>query len=94
MRHFRQQQKLISLVFLLGFFFATLEIHADHDGDVAEQTEHCCVQCCPSHNLVPVSESVTAVEDQLVVRSTIGDDASLLLKTIPNNIFRPPIALS
>ncbi len=94
MRHFRHHQKLISLVFLLGFFLATVEIHADHDLDVAEQTQHCCVQCCPTHNLAPTSQDVTTVKDQLVVQHYFGDDSSRSLKEIPHSIFRPPISFS
>jgi hypothetical protein len=94
MRHFRHHQKLISVVFLLGFFLATLEIHADHEEDAAQQDEHCCVQCCPSQNLAPASEIVATLEQPLMLQSTIGADTSFVSKDIPQSIFRPPIPLS
>jgi len=93
MGYFRHHQKLISLLFLLGFFLATMEIHADHDLNAAQQSQHCCVQCCPTHNLAPANQDVMAVEEQIMVQSHIDDDSFLFLKEIPHSIFRPPIAL-
>lgn len=89
----RRFRKLISLVFLVGFLFATLEIHADHDTDVAQKTQHCCVQCCPSHNLAPINQVITAVDASPLLDDFIVCDESLPLKEIPESIFRPPISL-
>ena len=94
MIHFRSHKKLILLFFLLGFLFATFEIHADHDADVAQQTEHCCVQCCPSHNLAPVSQTITAVAVALLQEGFVHSNDSLPLQEIPPSIFRPPISLA
>lgn len=53
MRFIRSQSNLLGLLLLVAMFLVALDVHADC-GDVANTpmaTQHCCVQCCPSHSL-------------------------------------------
>ncbi len=93
MGRFRSHKTLISLFFLAGFLFATFEIHADHDMDTDQQEQHCCVQCCPSHNLAPVNQAITVVSASPFQDGFVISDDSLSLKEVPQSIFRPPITL-
>lgn len=86
--------RIIACLLLVGFVFSALELHVDHDFSSSGQQQHCCVQCCPIHNLIPPSTPVVSLN----VPSTEGEFVefgnSIHQNLIPNKIYRPPISYS
>jgi len=96
MRSFIQHRKfLLALMVLASFLASTLELHADHDlGTKSQATQHCCVQCCPSHNLPPLTTTTAAIKPVQASTQYAIMTLDLVLHAIPKATFRPPITLS
>lgn len=90
----RQHRKLFAVFFMAAFLSAFIEIHADHDGAEVQKTRHCCVQCCPSHNLAPTIRMTTSVDSTPFLHGLHIVDDSPHVRDIADSIFRPPISLS
>ena len=80
---------------LLAFFaFSAVEWHSDHDSTQKQMgcDTQCCVQCCPSHNLGPLTV------EKVVVASFNPCGRLAVILSLPNlsplisAIYRPPIA--
>ena len=91
----RSKSKLFCLVILAGMLLLALDIHADC-GDapkVPMAAHHCCIQCCPSHNLAPASQlSIKLSNSNSISVSFYPDDASRYQDPFFDNLHRPPIA--
>lgn len=92
MYSFHKKLHLVAIVFMMVFSVVALEMHSDHDLNAKAPTNHCCVQCCPSHNLVPLSTSDIALTAPSVVTGFIELTESFQQDLILNKIYRPPIA--
>lgn len=55
MQILRPSLSFLAVVFLIGYLFASYECLADCSEELATPVsqQHCCVQCCPNHNLGP-----------------------------------------
>ena len=95
MRFIRSKSKLLCLVFLAGLLLLALDVHADcNDAPKAPMAaHHCCVQCCPSHNLGPISQSLIKLSssDHLSLRF-YSDNAFRYQGPFLDSLYRPPIA--
>lgn len=90
----RKHIKFFIVFIVFGFFLATIEFHADHDVADPQQTQHCCVQCCPSHNLATVISTLAIKIPQNSIHDLKVRNITIVLSEIPRNIFRPPMLLS
>lgn len=93
MDFFRKNKKTIIFLLVIGFSFATVELHADHDANDSEQSQHCCVQCCPTHNLAPAPKEQGVFQYLLSLRNLTPVLPEVTLSIFPKTIFRPPIHL-
>lgn len=94
MRFFRRHVKIVTLVLVIGFSFAALELYADHDLNGSCQQQHCCVQCCPCHNLVPPSTPVVSLNVPSTEGAFVEFEKSVHQNLLLNKIYRPPISHS
>ncbi len=89
----RKKLHVAAFVLIATFSFAALEWHADHDANAkTPAANHCCVQCCPSHHLVPPSTPQISSNVPPAVASFIEFTDSFQQGLILNKIYRPPIA--
>jgi hypothetical protein len=90
-RHSRY--RFLPLILLAFFVFSAVEWHSNHDGSrkQAGADTQCCVQCCPSHNLGPLTvEKVVMTSFNPCGRLTLTL-ALPHLNPIIAAIYRPPI---
>ena len=88
----------ISALILLLSFISTVSLDAFFCEDAQQKSTqsqapvHCCVQCCPSHNLASPTVNVVQVTSTIQVSTFIVEILDLPLEIYPNQIDRPPIA--
>ncbi len=81
---------------LLAFsFVSTVDAFVCEDNRSPTQTQvpvHCCVQCCPAHNLAPTSQnSLTIKAPDLTLGYELAV-SQVYYEFYPLSIDRPPIA--
>ncbi len=92
MRSFRKKLHLVAMIFTVVFSFAALELHADHDLNAKAPANHCCVQCCPSHQLAPAPEHQVSIGTLASVTRFVAYHSTFYSTLFPSRIDRPPIA--
>ena len=56
----------------------------------AENSEHCCVQCCPTHHLMPAQKVFASVRPPAQPMGLIPSADFPALNEIVRSIFHPP----
>ncbi len=83
----------VALILVIVFSFLSIEWHADHDGDTGSATDQtCCIQCCVSHNLAPLSAKGNSLNVPRLVDRLIEFSDTFQPELIRSSIDRPPIA--
>lgn len=82
----------IAVVLLVAFSFVATELQAGHDSCVSPSSHHCCVQCCPSHNLAPLTVSTIFLNTPSEVVCIVEPVRYIQQGSVLNSIYRPPIA--
>ncbi len=83
-------KKIIALAVLFLSLSVFVEWHSDHDAN-AQGSDVCCVQCCPSHHLAPLSQNSAVVKSSHLFGRIVRDNLQLYLEYFPSAIDRPPI---
>lgn len=78
----------VSVVSLDAFFCAETQQKNAH----SQAPVHCCVQCCPSHNLASPTVGIVQVMSPNRVTPFVVENLDLPIEIYPNRIDRPPIA--
>ena len=53
---------------------------------------HCCVQCCPSHNVAPTPGQILVLDGPVQSESFILENLTIQERLLISRIDRPPIA--
>lgn len=88
----RKHLRVCVIVLTVAFSFISIEWHTDHDLNAKAPAHHCCLQCCPSHNLAPLSTHGISLSAPSVVAGFVELTDSFQQDLILNKIYRPPIA--
>lgn len=91
MLFFQKKVAFLVAVLLFSFFFVTVERHSDHDLNAKAPAHHCCVQCCPTHNLAPLGENANSLVRSTSERQVLSDAFDFHPEIYLNQIYRPPI---
>ena len=92
MSFLRRKSSIFIVLMVLSFVVVSIEWHSDHDLNAkAPAQHHCCIQCCPSHNLAPVSANEKYVVSTTTGRQILPDLLDSHLEIYLNQIYRPPI---
>lgn len=93
MRFIKLKTFLVSFLLLAGIFLQIFNIHDDccDDAQAPRAAHHCCVQCCPSYNLAPVSQIIIkpSIPNNLMIRDT--DHVFRYQDPFLDGLYRPPI---
>lgn len=84
-------KKIIICALSLVIFCTFIEWHQDHDAN-AKTNDVCCVQCCPSHHLAPVSQNNSVLRKSDLTFPQYLEVSQVYLEFYPHSIDRPPIA--
>jgi|GEM_PF-6116002 len=82
---------------ILSFAFVTSSdvFFCDEDQQKTTHSQapvHCCVQCCPSHNLASPAVNIAQLISSKQASRFIPQNLDFPLEIYPNQIDRPPIA--
>ncbi len=89
----RRKSSVFAFLALLSFAVVSIEWHSDHDLNAKKApSHHCCIQCCPNHNLAPLSENSNSVASSTTERQLLPEVSDFRLEIYLNQIYRPPIA--
>lgn len=88
---------ITTLFVLLTFTFviSSEAFFCDENNQVSKSAQapvHCCVQCCPSHNLASPTVGIVQVMSPDRVTPFVVENLDLPIEIYPNRIDRPPIA--
>lgn len=89
MRDYRKHVRIIIVILMAAFTFSIMEIHKDHD--LCDVSHHCCVQCCPSHNLALAPNQPISLSIPAPTTSFIDFRPPAYSLSFPSRIDRPPI---
>ena len=81
----------VAIVLFVAFAFISIEWHTDHDLNAKAPVHHCCLQCCPSHNLAPLSNHGVTLSAPSVMTDFVEMTSSFHNDLISTQIYRPPI---
>lgn len=76
---------------LLSFAVVSLDKHSDHEQSAKAPSHHCCIQCCPSHNLAPLAKNGITAVGSTTQQQILPDIAGFPHEIYLNQIYRPPI---
>ncbi|HBF14058.1 MAG TPA: hypothetical protein DDW49_11855 [Deltaproteobacteria bacterium] len=93
MHRARKLLPIITLIFFVVFSFASFQWCTDHDEGTKPLAEQdCCIQCCTSHNLVPLAAPSVFLNVPLIFTSLIESTDFFRPNLVSTQIYRPPIA--
>ena len=93
MNWIRKFLPIAATLLFVAFSFISLELHADHNANAnTSSQQHCCIQCCPSHNLAPLSTPGISLNVPLNFTSFVESTDLFRANLISTKIYRPPIA--
>ena len=87
----------ITAIFVLlsfAFVVSTDAFFCDENSQVSKNAQppiHCCVQCCPAHNLITPSSGVVHVQPSHFINSFVIENLDIQIEIYPSRIERPPI---
>lgn len=88
----------ITAIFVLlsfAFVISTDAFFCDENNQVSKSSQapvHCCVQCCPAHNLITPSSGIAQILPSNFINSFIVENLDIQIEIHPSRIERPPIA--
>ncbi len=88
----RRKSSIFVVLMMLSFVVVSIEWHSDHDLNAKTPAQHhCCIQCCPSHNLAPLSANENYFVSSTTGREILPDHSAFHPEIYLNQIYRPPI---
>ncbi len=87
---------IIAIFSLLSFAFVVSvdAFFCDENNQVSKSAQapvHCCVQCCPAHNLITPSSGIAQILPSLFINSFVIENLDIKIEIHPSRIERPPI---
>ncbi len=86
---------VLTLMLLVGFSAAAMDVCVDHDTDAPlSQTHHCCMQCSHARNATPQSAYAAKLEKPAQVALMLVFDAAAYFQgPYLASLYRPPIVV-
>lgn len=86
------KKQLVAILLMFAFAFSIVELHADCELDAKAPASHCCVQCCPAHNLAPTPNHQVLITALPPTSYVLRYHSPLYSVFFALEIDRPPIA--